>query len=136
MDIEGLAVDHQLRELGQVLLDLPIDLVAGEGIDGRAHLGFDDHHHGLSKGVLDAVHLAGDQHRIQDAGRGAVDVVQIELILRLEPRIVEDAGVPAGDELLPVDGDGDDGAQGLGGEPAIGIGGILSQKAVLEVCIE
>ena len=136
MDIEGLAVDHQLRELGQVLLDLPIDLVAGEGIDGRAHLGFDDHHHGLSKGVFDAVHLAGDQHRIQNTGRGAVDVVQIEFILRGKPRVVEDAGVPAGDELLPVDGDGDDGAQGLGGEPAIGIGGILSQKAVLEVCIE
>ena len=135
MDIEGLAVDHQLGELGQVLLDFPIDLVAGEGIDGRAHLGFDDHHHGFSKGVLDAVHLAGDQHRIHDPRRGAVDVVQIELILRLEPGIVEDAGVPAGNELFPVDGDGDDGAQGLGGEPAVGIGGIggLLHDVVVDV---
>ena len=135
MDIEGLAVDHQLGELGQVLLDLPVDFVPGESVDRRAHLGLDDHHHGLAEGVFDAVHLAGDQHRIHDPRRGAVDVVQIEFILRGKPRVVEDAGVAAGNELLPVDGDGDDGAQRLGGEPAVGVRGIgrLLHHVVVDV---
>ena len=135
MDIEGLAVDHELGKLGQVLLDLPIDLVPGESVDGRAHLGLDDHHHGLAEGVFDAVHLAGDQHRIHDPRRGAVDVVQIEFILRGKPRVVEDAGVAAGNELLPVDGDGDDGAERLGGEPAVGVRGIggLLHHVVVDV---
>lgn len=105
MDIECLSVNHQLRESWEIILDFPIDLVSGEGINRGTHLRLDDDYHRLSEFVLDTVYHSADQGRIQNAGRRALDFVQIELMFRSEPFIVENTGISAGYELLSIDCD-------------------------------
>ena len=113
MDIESLSIDHQLCKSWEIILNFPVDLVSGKGINRGSHLRLDDDHHRFSEFVLNAVYHSADQSRIQDPGGIAVDFVQIELMLRSKPCVVENAGISTGNKLLAIDCDSDHGTQGL-----------------------
>lgn len=117
MDIERLPVNHELGTFGDIVRDLPIDIISGVRRDRLSELGLDDDNAGFSECILVAIQEPSNGGVIRQAAVGAAfDDLFGKVNFGIQAVLHENTGIAAALHLIPINSDSNDAGQIIVGD--------------------